>query len=281
MSLWRTVGGALVIVVVTAAVVLVWSAKSTRRQIDAFERTVVERSAEAALGPTSLDDLPAPVRRYFAFAFPDGPPAGVTHAELEMEGRFRRPLADGFEAATARQVVSTRAPEFVFSIDTTVAWPAWAIAYDAYVAGEMAMRARLLSTLTVMEQEATPELNRSSLRRWLLESPTYPMALLPGGPVTWESIDDAQARATVTGFGQEASLIASFAPGGALTSFGAEEDGDLTTPYHGSGEHAARGDYTLVDRVRVPLSFEIGRVADGEVYPFWVGRVTSVRFGRE
>ena len=268
---------AFAVLAVAAGGTIVWFAQSTRATIEALERDV---AAHAAATPFALveGDLPAPVRRYFEFIFPDGPPTGVTHAVIEMEGRFRRPLTDGFQPTTARQIASTRAPDMVFSADTPVLGPVWAIAYDAYIGGEMEMRARLLSMITVMEEGGTPALNRTSLRRWLLESPTFPMALLPGGPVTWEPVDAHRARAVVRAYGAEASLIAHFNPEGALTRFEAEEDGDLTTPYHGSGEHTLRSDYALVDGVRVPMGFEIARRADGETHPFWTGRITAIRF---
>ena len=198
-----------------------------------------------------------------------------------MSGEFRRPLTEKFEPTTARQVASTRKPDLVFSADTPIIGPVWAIAYDIFVDGEMEMGAKLLSTLRVVDEKGTPELNRISLRRWLLESPAWPMALLPGGPVAWEPIDDGHARAVVSAYGLRASMIATFRDDGSLAAFDAEEDGDLTTPYHGSGEHTARSDYRLVDGVRIPMSFMIARAADGEIHPFWEGRITSISFIRD
>lgn len=280
----RLLKGGLAAVAVLAMLLagtIVWFARSTRAEIDAFEADV---AAQAAASPPIAHQqaaLPEPVARYFAFAFPDGPPEDATTAAIEMEGQFRRPLTDSFAPTTARQVVSVRAPDMVFSAVTPVFGVAWAVAYDVFLNGEMTMTARLLSAVPLMHETSTPALDRTSLRRWLLESPTYPMALLPGGPVRWKPIDDSHARAIVRAHGIEASLIATFAPDGALTSFHAEEDGDLTTPYHGSGEHVRRADYQLVDGVRVPMSFEISRMAGGKVHPFWIGRITQIAFGTE
>jgi len=186
-----------------------------------------------------------------------------------------------FEPTTARQVVSLRKPDLVFSADTPIYGPIWAIAYDVFVDGEMEMGAKVLSALRVVDEKSTPELDRISLRRWLLESPAYPMALLPGGPVTWKPVDDSHARAVVSAYGMHASMLATFRADGSLASLEAEEDGDLTTPYHGSGEYTERSGYELVDGVRVPMEFTIARAAGGETYPFWTGRVTSIRFGTE
>lgn len=255
------------------------SAYSTRADINGFEAEVEERAAVAeALWTDGLDpSLPEPVRRYFAFAMPDGPPA-FDIVEIEARGQFRRPLTEGFAPTTARQVISLREPDLVFSANTPIIGPLWAIAYDRYIDGEMEMAAKLLSTFTVMFETSTPALNRTSLRRWLLESPAYPMALLPGGPVTWEPVDANRARAVVNAHGETASLVATFDASGALTRFDAEDDGDLTTPYHGSGEHTARGDYELVQGIRVPTSFTIARAAGGEILPFWIGEITSIAF---
>ena len=73
-------------------------------------------------------------------------------------------------------------------------------------------------------------------------------------------------------------MVATFDESGALTRFDAERDGDLTTPYHGSGEHVTRGNYRLVDGMRLPFSFTIARTAGGEIFPFWQGQITELRF---
>ncbi|WP_223478821.1 DUF6920 family protein [Oricola indica] len=260
-----------------------WSAWSLRAEISGREDAVVAdaRDRAASFDAAAMQSLPAPVRRYFDFVFPDGPPVDIVSVAVDMSGEFRRPLMEKFEPTTARQVASTRKPDLVFSADTPIIGPVWAVAYDIFVDGEMEMGAKLLSTLRVVDEKGTPELNRISLRRWLLESPAWPMALLPGGPVEWQPIDDRHARAVVSAYGFQAAMIATFRDDGSLAAFDAEEDGDLTTPYHGSGEHTVRSDYRLVEGVRIPMSFMIARAADGEIHPFWEGRITSIRFIRD
>ncbi|MCA8933851.1 MAG: hypothetical protein KDA49_15355, partial [Rhodospirillaceae bacterium] len=238
---------------------------------------IARADASPAYDAAAVAALPAPVRRYFAFAFPE-PPQRILLATMTMEGQFRRPLEEGFEPTSAEQIAAARTPAFAFSGTTHLPGGLWARFYDAFAEGEMAMRARLLSAITVVDEQETPELNRSSLRRWLLESPLYPQALQPGGPVRWQPIDDTHARATVSADGLSASLVATFRADGSLASFDAEEDGDLTTPYHGSGEHAERTDYRMVDGVMIPYGFVIARAAGGETYPFWDGRITAIGF---
>lgn len=252
----------------------------TEREIGTYTESV-RRIATAhrfqPVDPSVMQELPAPVRRYIEFALPN-PELRYQVVSIAAEGDFRRPLTDGFAPTTASQTIAAGTPALMFAATTPVAPGIWARAYDFFAEGRMEMRAKIVSTVTVVDESATDALNRTSLRRWLLESPLYPFALLPGGPVRWEAIDETRARAIVSGFGLEAALVATFRPDGSLASFDAEEDGDITTPYHGSGEHAAREDYRRVAGMMIPHSFMIARAADGKTLPFWKGRITSIVF---
>jgi len=278
MTLLRMAAIATVAVAAALAGALAYGIHATNATIDAFETTVKQTAPPPSpdLSDDTMAALPAPVRRYFAFVFPDGVEAAPRWVAFAQAGDFRRPLTDSFHPTTARQVIATATPDLVFSAETPIWGPIWATAYDAFIDGEMEMRARLLSSISVMHETGSPALDRMSLRRWLLESPSNPTALLPGGPVRWQPIDDDTARAVVEAHGHTASLVATFDQRGALTSFQAEQDGDLTTPYHGSGEHVSRGDYQLVEGVRIPMTFEVSRMADGMLYPFWTGRLTDI-----
>jgi hypothetical protein len=279
----RIVGLLLAGLVLAMAVVAVWSQANMEAAITAWRDRVTEialATPSSRPDPDALAALPDPVRRYIAFTFPNGPPDRTASVSITMEGDFRRPGASAFEPTTAHQVAAAGTPAFVFDATTPILAGVWARGYDAFVDGEMDMKARILSTLTVVDYTESPELNRISLRRWLIESPLYPMALLPGGPVTWEPIDDRHARAAVTWGGMEAALVATFRDDGALVAFRAEEDGDLSTPYHGSGEVATRDDFRVVEGVRLPHAFTIARAAGGETYPFWRGQVTAFEIRR-
>lgn len=261
---------------------LAWMAHDTQRSIDRHRAAVVraaaaQPSAGGLPGAAQLAALPPPVQRYIAFTFPAGVPP-LSHVEMEMDGRFRRPKTDRFTPTQARQTVAAFTPAMVFDATTPILPGVWARAYDAYVGGRMEMKAKILSAFAVVDEVSSPELDRISLRRWLLESPLYPVALLPGGPVQWQAIDERRARAVVSLQGVTASLVATFSAEGGLQRFDAETDGDLRTPYHGSGEHVMRSDWQAVDGMMIPMRFSIARAAGGQVYPFWEGRITTIHF---
>ena len=217
------------------------------------------------------------MQRFFRFTF-RSPASGYGVVRLAASGDFRRPGSDGFQHTTAGQVIATGVPALMFSATTPIVPGVWARAYDFFADGQMEMKAKVLSTLTVVDEKATPELDRISLRRWLLESALYPAALLPGGPVTWEAIDDTSARAVVNWNGMKAAMRAYFNPDGAMAVMAAEADGDLSTPYHGSGEHVTRSDYRAVNGQMIPMAFTISRMAAGRIYPFWKGRIDRIAF---
>jgi len=273
------IGLLLATVLLAVAAVVVWRHAAMEDAILQWrDRVALAGAAHPSPVPnaTDLATLPAPVQRYVAFVFPAGLPAPVATVSMAMEGDFRRPGSTTFEPTTAHQVAAAGTPAFVFDATTPVFGSVWARVYDAFVDGAMDMKARILSALTVVDFTGSDALNRVSLRRWLIESPLYPMALLPGGPVTWEPIDEHHARAVVSWGGMKAAMVATFRADGALVEFRADEDGDLSTPYHGSGEVATRDDYRMVDGMRLPHTFTIARAADGETYPFWRGQVTEI-----
>ncbi len=252
----------------------------TERDIAQFEHRVADigrRHPSPALDPARLQGLPDPVQRYFRFTFPGQAPA-YSVVRMSASGQFRRPLTEGFNATTASQVIATGVPALMFSATTPMLPGVWARAYDFYANGEMEMKAKVLSTLTVVDEKQTPTLNRISLRRWLLESALYPASLLPGGPVTWEAIDADSARAVVNQAGMQASMVAHFAADGRMTHMRTETNGDLMTPYHGSGEHVARSNYRMVGHQMIPMDFTISRMAGGKLFPFWKGRIDAIEF---
>ncbi len=280
---WLIIAGLALPILLGAGIVGIAS-HLTEREIAAHIATVHQVAKKnPALSLSDKDKaaafaaLPAPVQRYLTFAVPNRETRPHL-VQLTASGDFRRPLQEGFEPTTAAQTIAVNTPALMFDATTPILPGLWARAYDFFAEGKMQMRAKIASTLTVMDESATEALNRTSLRRWLLESPLYPTALLPGGPVRWEAIDDTRARAIVSGFGLEASLVATFRPDGSLASFAAEQDGDLTTPYHGSGEHVTRDDYRLVSGLMIPHLFQISRSKGGKLYPFWTGNITAIRF---
>lgn len=280
MRMLRWMGTLVVLLLVGSVGAVGVGTYQTERDITAFQNRIAAiAEMRPAPQPTNvqLSTLPAPVQRYFDFVFPKG----IVKAQVvrvTAQGQFRRPQTETFSFTTAEQVIAIGEPALVFSATTPIVTGIWARAYDFFANGEMEMKAKVLSLFTVVDEAETPELNQISLRRWLLESALFPQALLPGGPVSWEAIDQHSARAIVTANGQRATMVAHFDKQGRMTHMVAEEDGDLLTPYHGSGEHVARSDYRDVGGVMIPHRLIISRASDGQIFPFFDAEITDISF---
>ena len=274
---------AILLIAVLSALMLGGFAYFTEREIQQQRQRILslaQTQSSLQVDVHQIAQLPPPVQRFIQFTFPHGIRTDIVAVEVDMEGLFRRPQTTSFSPTTAQQTFVVRLPALIFDAHTQIPPLLWARAYDVYAQGDMQMRAKIMSAITVVDEQSSAELNRISLRRWLLESSYYPMALLPGGVVQWQAIDENRARAVVHSDGLSASLIATFAADGRLLQWDAEQDGDLNTPYHGSGEHAARADYQLIDNMMIPKKFMIARSAQGKIEPFWQGHITRVKFIR-
>lgn len=65
---------------------------------------------------------------------------------------------------------------------------------DSYLGGA-AMLGKLAGVVPVVDRAGSPELASGALLRYLAELPWLPMALLPGGGLSWQAVDDSTARA--------------------------------------------------------------------------------------
>jgi hypothetical protein len=266
------------IVVVSLVGIVGVSTYLTENSISGYMTKVEDVGQQNIVSHKKSEDwehLPAPVKKYFEFTFPEAIPA-YGSVKMQMQGQFRLPLKENFNTTSAEQAISINKPALMFKATTPVMNVLWAVAYDAYIDGQMEMKAKICSTYTVM-QEDSPMLSQISLQRWLLESPLYPLALLPDGPVKWEAIDEHRAKAVVEHYGQKAELVATFRDDGSLKSFESLQDGDLTTAYHGPGEYVEREDYRLVQGMMIPHKFSIARRANNQLYPFWQGHIVNIQ----
>jgi hypothetical protein len=63
---------------------------------------------------------------------------------------------------------------------------------------------------------------------------------------------------------------------GKIVYVSALQDGDLTTPHHGSDEHVTRDDGRLVGNMMIPHHFIISRAAGGKIISFFEAVITRI-----
>jgi hypothetical protein len=132
----------------------------------------------------------------------------VESVHLHQTGDFR--LGDNtapWKSLKASQYFTVNPPGFVWDASIKMAPFIPVRVVDMYKSGEGALRAKLASTVSVVDAQESAELDSGELMRYLAETVWFPTALLPGQGVEWTHIDDNSSRATIENCGINVSLI--------------------------------------------------------------------------
>lgn len=247
----------------------------------------LEARLEAARAPVEplivdfreLERLPAPVERYFRTVLKDGQPV-VAAVRARHTGTFNvGDAADQWTPFASDQRVVTRRPGFVWSARVSMVPGLPVRVHDAYVAGEGILHASVLGLFTVAELRGTREVAEGELMRFMAEATWYPTALLPSQGVTWESVDDRSARATLTDGGLALTLLFRFDDQGLVDSVRAEARGRtvgdqvIPTPWLGRSWN-----YEERDGMMVPLEGEVAWLLPEGPRPYWRGRIKEITY---
>ena len=279
---WKVIVVALVVLafVITAAILYGtkrWQldTRGLHTRIGAARVPITRKSYD----PRELEGLPAPVQRYFQAVLKEGQPL-IAAVSVEHTGTFNMSeTGEQWKPFRSTQRVITQRPGFVWDARIRMAPGMTVHVYDAYVAGEGVLTAKLFGLLTVMKQSSTPELAQGELMRFFAEAAWYPTALLPSQDVVWEAIDDTQARATLTDGTTTAELVFQFDDQGLISSVRSdgryrEVDGALVaTPWQGR-----LWNYELRDGKLIPLDGEVTWLLPEGPKPYWRGRIQRIEY---
>ncbi|RCX18663.1 hypothetical protein DFP94_106197 [Fontibacillus phaseoli] len=258
-SMWLI--GAIVIVVVLGVVVF-FNIPYSKTKTE-FHRTAAEYIGRLDMGAgpdvftkEELESLPLPVKRYFEYSgylgtpkrpyvkanfkqvnfmlSPDKPPLTIDYTQYNFAGE---PVRMAF-------------------IDTAMYGIPFQ-GFDSYVDGRGRMKGVLAKTVTLFNQTGEA-MNKACLVTVLSES----LILIPQAAlqpyITWESMDDTHAKATISGYGISASGIFTFSREGALLSFATDDRAVIATDgtTQQVGWTAKFDDYKIVNGIRQPTRLQ-------------------------
>jgi hypothetical protein len=150
---------------------------------------------------------------------------------------------------------------------------------DMYKAGEGALRAKILSSVTVVNEEPSPELNSGELMRYLAETVWFPTALLPGEGVDWTPIDENSAVATLNHKGTGVSLTFHFNSRNEVERVTAknrprEVDGTFEpTPWMGNFRN-----YQVRNGMLIPIDGEVEWILPEGDLSYWRGHLQGIEY---
>jgi len=117
-----------------------------------------------------LEDLPAPVRRYFRLVLQDGQPI-VAGVRVKHEGAFNMGETDDqWKPFTSDQRVVAQPPGFDWNGRVAMMPFLPVRVHDAYVAGEGILHAALFGFFTVVDMRGTRDVAEGELMRFFAEA---------------------------------------------------------------------------------------------------------------
>jgi hypothetical protein len=245
-------------------------------------------AARAPIQPRTVDfreleDLPAPVRRYFHAVLEEGQPM-VSGVRVRHTGTFNMgETEDRWKRFTSDQEVLTRRPGFDWNARVEMMPGLPVRVHDAYAAGEGVLHASLLGLFTVADMSGRGDVAEGELMRYFAEAAWYPTALLPSQCVSWETSSYRSAYATLDEGDHTTRMLLTFDERGLIDTVGASArgravDGEVVpTPWHGHfWNYQERGG------MLVPIDGEVAWLLPEGEKPYWRGHMTEIsyRFAR-
>ena len=207
------------IIVIVCGIVVALSSISFDRSVDREVADLAARAEEAEPAPRPAGkpaNLPEPVRRYLEYAI-SGEAESVRFVRMTQEGVLRTDPDGEWMPIEAEQYFSAEPPGFLWHAKSRVLALFWIDVRDRYAGGEGNMLVKGLSTIPLADAKG-PEMDLSSLQRYIGEMPWFPTAFLNDEYVTWEAIDESHARAIITDGANSANVVFSFDEAGRVTS---------------------------------------------------------------
>lgn len=243
------------IIIIGAVAFVLVSSSSLQRSVE-DEISVLSRSAEQTIPNPCHDEkiasLPEPVRRYLRYAMPAGGEP-VRFVRMKETGEFRTDSAGEWMPLVAEQYFSTGFPGFIWHATIRYKSLFWIDVRDTYDGKKGNMLVKLLSTIPIANASG-PEIDVSSLHRYVGEMPWFPPAFLNEEYISWEPVDSARARAVIIDGKYAATVEFSFDEVGRITKVTTDER------YRTVGDQFIRdtwtgyyGDYQEVGGFRVPM----------------------------
>ncbi len=274
----KPVLAALAMLVIAPVLTVAAGKRRFRRKVaEDIHRMFADQPGPRVMGAVP-EYLPEPVRRYLEYAMPLGP-RPVSRVRLTQRGEICLDTGQPWIPVAAEQQFAVNRPGFVWSARAKVSPFLWIDARDRYDHGTGNMLIRLWSAFTLADVSG-PEMDVSSLLRWLSEAVWFPEALLPGEHLSWEAADDTSARAIVRDSGISASLVFHFAENGAVESM------VTTERYRDENGSLIRRPWTLRvwnwgdrDGVRIPVEGTAEWNLPDEDFVYFKAKIEDIRYG--
>ena len=174
---------------------------------------------------------------------------------IEQKGSMRSSADGKWMPLNAVQYFSIDPPSFIWHAEIEAAPLIYIAGRDKFSDGEGNMLIKLLSVLPLANSSGK-EINQGTLLRYMAEMAWFPQAAA-SDYLTWEPINDRQARVTMTYRGTSASGTYFFNEGGDVTGFEARRYGDFGGVYRKETWSIAVTGYASLNGRRIGNTSEV------------------------
>ncbi|WP_410513500.1 hypothetical protein PaeBR_03320 [Paenibacillus sp. BR2-3] len=201
-----------------------------------------------------LAGLPLPVQKWLENCHIIGKEK-ITSVRLKQQGVMRTQEGGPWMPAQAEQYFRADEPGFVWKADVQMAPFLHLSGLDNYQEGKGKMSIKLFSLFPVVDASG-PEMNLSTLLRYLAELPWFPTAAL-NPYIKWEPIIGNSARAVMSYKGVKASGVFTFNETGDLISFTAKRYKEVNGKYQLSDWGGVNKEFKEFNGIRIPSKSDI------------------------
>lgn len=174
---------------------------------------------------------------------------------IEQKGSLRSAPDGKWMPLTAVQYFSIDPPSFIWDAKIKAAPLVYVAGRDKFADGEGHMLIKLLSIVTLANSSGK-EIDQGTLLRYMAEMAWFPQAAV-SDYLTWEHVNDQQARVTMTYNGTSASGTYFFDEKGDVTGFEARRYGDFGGVYRKETWSISVTGYTVLNGRRIGNTSEV------------------------
>ncbi|AKL96534.1 hypothetical protein CACET_c30900 [Clostridium aceticum] len=202
----------------------------------------------------------------------------IAAVRLKQKANMRLGVDKPWMPVEAEQYFTSEEPSFIWKAKIKVAPLIHIAGRDKYQDGKGNMLIKALSLLTVADSEGK-EIDQGTLLRYLAETMWFPSAVLKEY-ITWEEIDEDNAKATMTYGDITASGIFTFNDNGEVIKFEAERYGEFDGEFSLETWSISLRDYKEFEGVRVPSKGEVTwKLGDGD-FTWFNFEVTEIQYNK-
>ena len=265
-------------VVVLGILATAWLANRSFNQKVAQEVAALFQKTDAkkdGIRQTDLARLPPCVQKWLENSGVIGK-ARISTVRLKQQGMMRTKPARAWMPFTAVQYFTVAPPAFNWQVNVQAA-PLLSLAgRDQYANGRGHMLIKLLALFPVADAKG-PETDQGSMVRYLAETIWFPTAAL-SDYLTWEALDAASARVTMSYGGVTAAGVFRFNAQGDVISFEAQRYGEFDGTYSLETWFITMTGWKTLQGIRIPYASEVAWKSKAGDFTWLKLEITELEF---